>query len=101
MPASCEVFPQRLPVTSGVLNPEALHPSSIWRRLHRLGIPNLNGRSRAIRELLLQAPAPVVAGMVGYHSGHAEQLAAQSGATWKRYAVGDHTKTRKPDPPIT
>lgn len=80
---------------------QPLHPSSIWQRLHRLGIPNLNGRSRAIRELLLQAPAPVVAGMVGYHPGHAEQLAAQSGATWKRYAVGDHTKTRKPDPPIT
>jgi integrase len=78
---------------------QPLHPASIRLRLHRLGIPNINGRSRAIRELLLQAPAPVVAGMVGYHPGHAEQL-AQSGATWKRYAAGDHTKTRKPPPPI-
>lgn len=79
---------------------QSLHPTSIATRLRRLGIPNLNGRSRAIRELLLQAPAPVVAGMVGYHPGHAEQLAAQAGTTWKRYAVGDHTKTRKPPPPI-
>ena len=80
---------------------QSLHPNSIRARLQRLGIPNVNGRSRAIRELLLQAPAPVVAGMVGYHPGHAEQLAAQAGATWKRYVVGDHTKTRKPPQPIT
>lgn len=79
---------------------QPLHPTSIRLRLHRLGIPNLNGRSRAVRELLLQAPAPVVAGMIGYNPAHAEQLAAQTGATWKRYAVGDHTKTRKPPSPF-
>ena len=79
---------------------QPLHPTSIRLRLHRLGIPNLNGRSSAIRELLLQAPAPVVAGMIGYNPAHAEQLAAQAGTTWKRYAVGDHTKTRKPPPPF-
>jgi len=79
---------------------QPLHPGSIRHHLHRLGIPNLNGRCAAIRELLLQAPAPVVATMIGYHTGHAEQLASQAGATWKRYAVGDHTKTRKPPPPI-
>src|ERR1019366_1253934 len=62
---------------------QPLHPSSIRLRLHRLGIPNLNGRSRAIRELLLQAPAPAVAGMVGYHPGHAEQLAVDN----ERYPV--------------
>jgi hypothetical protein len=37
----------------------------------------------------------VVAGMIGYHSGHAEYVAAQAGTTWKRYAVGD-----QPAPPI-
>jgi hypothetical protein len=79
---------------------QPLHPASIRLRLYRLGIPNLNGRSRAIRELLLQAPAPVVAGMVGYNAAHAEELASQAGATWKRYAVGDHTRTRRPPPPI-
>ncbi|MCA1696742.1 MAG: hypothetical protein LC749_19585, partial [Actinobacteria bacterium] len=40
---------------------------------------------------LLQAPTPVVAGMLGYHSAHAELLATQAGGTWKKYAPGDHT----------
>jgi hypothetical protein len=38
--------------------------------------------------------------MVGYNPGHAEELASRAGATWKRYAVGDHTRTRRPPPPI-
>jgi integrase len=92
-PASRLLFPGR---RAG----QPMHPTSIRQRLRPLGIPNLNGRSRAIRELLLQAPAPVVAAMIGYHTGHTEQLASEAGATWKRYAVGDHARTRKPPPPI-
>lgn len=72
---------------------QPIHPVTLRLRLHTLGIPNLNGRTRAIRELLLQAPAPVVAGMLGYDQAHAEDLAAEAGATWKRYAAGDHTTT--------
>lgn len=75
---------------------QPLHPTSVRLRLHRLGIPNLNGRSRAIRELFLQAPPSVVAGMLGYNEAHAEVIAAQAGTTWKRYAAGDHTRTRTP-----
>ena len=37
---------------------QPLHPTSIRRRLSTLGIPNLPGRSRALREMLLQAPPP-------------------------------------------
>ena len=92
-PGSRLLFPGR---RSG----QALHPTSVRLRLHRLGIPNLNGRSRAIRELLLQAPPAVVAGMLGYAPSSAELIAAQAGSTWKRYAAGDHTRTREPLPPI-
>jgi hypothetical protein len=35
---------------------QPMHPTSIRLRLSRLGIPNLNGRTRAFREMLLQAP---------------------------------------------
>ncbi len=40
----------------------------------------------------LQAPPSIVAGMLGYHSVHAEAIAAQAGGTWKTYAPGDHTQ---------
>jgi hypothetical protein len=57
----------------------------------------MDGRTRAIRDLLLQAPAPVVARTLGYTDNHTEKLAAQAGTTWKRYAAGTHT--RGPLPP--
>jgi hypothetical protein len=41
-------------------------PGSLRLRLHRLGIPDLDGRTRAIRDLLQQAPPAVIASMLGY-----------------------------------
>jgi len=75
---------------------QPLHPTTIRLRFQTLGIPNLNGRSRALREMLLQAPPSVVARMLGYAPERAEALAAEVGATWKHYAAGDHTRTRPP-----
>jgi hypothetical protein len=84
-PASTLLFPGR---RAG----QPIHPGSLRLRLHRLGIPNVNGRTRAIRELLIQASPAVVAGLLGYHPARAELLAAEAGATWKRYAPGDHAR---------
>lgn len=39
--------------------------------------------------LVLQAPAPVVAGMLGYHHKHTARVLAEAGGTWSRYAPGD------------
>jgi hypothetical protein len=75
---------------------QPMHPTTIRSRLQRLGIPNLNGRSRALREMLLQAPPSVVAGMLGYAAGRAEVIAAESGATWQYYAAGDHNRQQAP-----
>lgn len=75
---------------------QPLHPTSVRLRLKTLGIPNLPGRSRALREMLLQAPPSVVAGMLGYSPGKAEAIAAESGATYKQYAAGTHRRTRAP-----
>jgi len=44
---------------------QSLHPTTIRLRFQRLGIPNLNGRTRAFPQLLLQAPPSAVAGMLG------------------------------------
>ena len=71
---------------------QPMHPTTIRMRLQRPGIPNLNGRSRALRDMLLQAPPAVVAGMLGYAAGRAEAIAAEAGATWQHYAAGDHSR---------
>jgi hypothetical protein len=38
-------------------------------------------------------PAPVVADALGYHQVTTAKLAAQTGATWSRYAAGDHLRS--------
>src|SRR5688572_19424463 len=50
--------------------------------------------------MLLHAPPAVVAGMLGYTPGPAEVIAAEAGATWKHYAVGDHSRNRAPSCPV-
>lgn len=88
-PNSRWLFPGRRAV-------QPLHPTTFRLRLQTLGIPNLTGRSRALHAMLLQAPPSVVAGMLGYSADKAEAIAAETGATWKRYAAGDHSRTRTP-----
>ena len=90
-PASRWLFPGR---RAG----QPLHPTSIRKRLHRLAIPNLAGRRRALRDLVLQAPPSVVARMLGYNTTRTENLAIDAGTTWHHYAPGDHTRTRQPTP---
>ncbi|MCC6496889.1 MAG: hypothetical protein IT193_11615 [Propionibacteriaceae bacterium] len=68
----------------------ALQPNAVRDRLRALGIPNSKGRARALRELLLQAPPAVIAPLLGYKAGAAEQIAAQAGNTWKNYAATRH-----------
>ncbi|MFF3788305.1 hypothetical protein [Streptomyces sp. NPDC001933] len=49
------------------------------------------GPLTSIRHLVLQAPAPVIARMRGYHDDTTAQLAAEAGGTWRHYAPGDHS----------
>ena len=73
-----------------------LHRFATWHTLRRLraaaGIPNITGRTAALRHLLLQAPPPVVAAMLGYSTATTEHLATAAGNTWKNYAPGDHRR---------
>jgi hypothetical protein len=71
---------------------QPMHTTSLRLRLRNLGLPHLDGRTTTIRELLREAPAPVVAGMLGYHPVTTEAMAAEVGTTWSRYAAGDHTR---------
>ncbi len=61
-------------------------------KLHQRGIPVQAGRSATLQQLVLQAPAPVIATMLGFHHTHTARLVREHGGTWNRYAPGDHTK---------
>lgn len=67
-----------------------MNPETIERRLRRAGIPALAGRTAALRHLVLQAPAPVIATMLGYKHQQAARVAAEAGSPWSRYAPEDH-----------
>jgi len=73
-----------------------LHTTSLRDRLRKLDIPNLSNRSRAIRELLRQAPPIIVASMLGYSPNGAERIATEYGTTWQRYASIDRHPRRPP-----
>jgi hypothetical protein len=65
-------------------------PRSLGPALRAHGIPVQSGRTAAIRQLVLQAPAPVVATMFGFHHTTTTRLVMEAGGTWSRYATGDH-----------
>jgi hypothetical protein len=71
---------------------QPMSPTTLELRLRQVGIPGLRGRTAALRQLVLQAPAPVVAKTLGYSQQQTARLVAEAGGTWARYAGGDHTR---------
>ena len=69
---------------------QPMDPASIEKRLHLAGIPARNGRTAALRQLVLQAPAPVIAEMLSYSHQGTARVAAEAGSPWSRYASGDN-----------
>lgn len=65
---------------------------TIERRLCGHGVPTLTGRTAALRQLVLQTPAPLVARMLGYPLDHATRLVTEAGGTWSRYAAADRSQ---------
>ncbi|MEU0238048.1 hypothetical protein ABZ234_10185 [Nocardiopsis sp. NPDC006198] len=49
-------------------------------------------RTSALRQLVLQAPAPVIAQALGFHDKTTTQVVAEVGGTWNRYAPSDHSQ---------
>jgi len=54
--------------------------------LRDLGLPVRAGRIAAIRQLVLQAPAPVIAEALGFHQTTTTRQVSAAGGTWNRYA---------------
>ncbi len=66
---------------------QPLTPGSFKLGFAQLGIPTTQARTAAFRQLVLQAPAPVIAQALGYHSQTAEKHFSDAGATWSRYTT--------------
>jgi hypothetical protein len=72
---------------------QPMHPASLAALINRLGVPTSTGRTAAIHQHVMEMPAPVVADALSYHPVTTAKIATQVGATWSRYAPGDHTRT--------
>lgn len=67
----------------------ATHLQSLVREL---GIPSAATRVATLRQLVLPAPAPVVAKALGFHYITAHRHNTDAGGTWKAYAPGNHDR---------
>jgi hypothetical protein len=76
---------------------QPLHASHLAELVRDLGIPALAGRTAALRQLVLQVPAPVVAQALGYHHKTTTRVATEAGTPWSRYASGDHSRWPQPE----
>ena len=65
---------------------QPMTPDALERRLKLARIPARGGRRCALRQLVLQAPAPVIATMLGYSHGGTAQVAAEVGSPSRRFA---------------
>jgi integrase len=72
---------------------QPMNPDALAALVNDVGIPTTAGRASAIRQHVLEMPAPVVADALGYHQVTTAKLAAQAGGTWSRYASGDHLRS--------
>lgn len=78
---------------------QPLHPDVLAALLNDLGIPTTAGRTAAIRQHVLEMPAPVVAEALSHHRVTTAKPASETGGTWSRYASGDHWRSPPGWPP--
>ncbi|HOC14201.1 MAG TPA: hypothetical protein PKJ61_10040 [Propionicimonas sp.] len=64
-----------------------LHPASLMRRMHRLGIIARTGRNTALLHLASTTPPAVFASLIGIHVNTATRWAEMSGSAWNAYAA--------------
>lgn len=62
-----------------------LTPGALLQQFRTLGIHVTQTRTAAVRQLVLQAPGPVIAQALGYSPGTATVHVTAVGGTWNRY----------------
>lgn len=73
---------------------QPMKPVSLQVHSRKIGVPPQRGRTSAIRQLVIQATAPVIAKALGYHDKRAARLVTEAGGTWSRYGPGEHERHR-------
>jgi CTP:molybdopterin cytidylyltransferase MocA len=71
---------------------QPMNPTALAEQVNKIGVPTIAGRVSAIRQHVLEMPAPIVAAALSYHQATAARLASQAGSTFSRYAPGDHQR---------
>ncbi|MFG1774584.1 hypothetical protein ACGFIX_33815 [Nocardia salmonicida] len=71
---------------------QPLRPETLGQQSAKNGVPTITGRVSALRQLVLQAPAPVIADALGIDYITAHRHRDHAGGTWNRYAPGDHSR---------
>jgi hypothetical protein len=71
---------------------QPLAAGTMLAHLRTLGFLTGPARLSALRQLVLQAPAPVIARSLGFHDNTTTRIAAEAGKTWNQYAPGDHAQ---------
>lgn len=66
---------------------QPLRSDTLSALVHELGVPATAGRAAAIRQHVLDLPAPIVATALGYHHTTTRHT-AEAGTTWASYAPG-------------
>lgn len=61
-----------------------------------IGVPTQAVRTAALRQLVLQAPAPVIAQALGFHHKTTTRVATEAGTPGSHYASGDHSQWSSP-----
>lgn len=87
--AFCDILgctPADLITTNAQNAGEPLQPSTLSTLVQALGVPSIAARTAAIRQHVLDLPAPIVATALGYHQVTTARLAAEAGTTWANYA---------------
>ena len=68
---------------------QPLNYTSLSQGLRDLGVPLRLARVGALRQLALQAPAPVIAEALGFHHTTTQRQTVHAGGIWNRYAAPD------------
>jgi hypothetical protein len=61
--------------------------TGVYNALRDAGLPMRNARTSALRDLVVQAPAPVVADALGFHQTTTTRQFTAAGGPWSRYAA--------------
>lgn len=72
---------------------QPLHFSALLGHLRAdLDLPSRATRASTLRQLVRQAPAPVIADALGFSAHHMNRIWTAAGGSWNTYAPGDHTR---------